>query len=395
MTKANWKRRILLFLISQCITLFGSQLVQMAIVWYATLQTNSGGWVAAFSVCAYLPQFFVSFLGGVWADRYNRKRLIIIADGTTAAVTLMMMAVMPRLTSEPVMLTALLIMSFIRSAAAGVQTPAVNAVIPQLVPPENLARWNGVNATLQSLVQFLAPATAAVVLTTSTLRATLAIDVVTAMMGIGLLAIISLPRAKRQTTTEKAAVGAGFRYAFSQRIIRNALVTYGLFLFMTVPAGYLAGLFVSRTFGDTYWYLTAVEVVGFGGMLLGGVLMSLWNGFRRHQSTLAIGLALFGLMAVCMGCSGHFSLYLVCMAVYGVALTCVQTTLTTLLQQYAREDMQGRIFGLMSALYAACYPLGMAVFGPLADHVPLQGLMILSGAALMLMAGMVFKKEWI
>ena len=58
----------MLFLISQCITLFGSTLVQMAIVWYVTIQTSSGVWVAAFTVCSYLPQFLISFVAGVWAD---------------------------------------------------------------------------------------------------------------------------------------------------------------------------------------------------------------------------------------------------------------------------------------------------------------------------------------
>lgn len=65
----GWQKRILLFLTSQCITLFGSTLVQMALVWYATMQTASGVWVAAFTVSPYLPQFLISFIGGVWADR--------------------------------------------------------------------------------------------------------------------------------------------------------------------------------------------------------------------------------------------------------------------------------------------------------------------------------------
>ena len=69
----DWKRRALLFLTSQCITLFGSTLVQMAVVWYVTLRTSSGAWAAAFTVCSYLPQFLVSFLGGVWADRSSKK----------------------------------------------------------------------------------------------------------------------------------------------------------------------------------------------------------------------------------------------------------------------------------------------------------------------------------
>ena len=76
MEKGNWKRKTLFFLISQCITLFGSTLVQMAIVWYITLKTESGAWVAAVSICSYLPQFLISFVGGVWADRYSRKKFI-------------------------------------------------------------------------------------------------------------------------------------------------------------------------------------------------------------------------------------------------------------------------------------------------------------------------------
>lgn len=63
--RTGWQKRILLFLTSQCITLFGSTLVQMALVWYATMQTSSGVWVAAFTVCSYLPQFLISFIGGV------------------------------------------------------------------------------------------------------------------------------------------------------------------------------------------------------------------------------------------------------------------------------------------------------------------------------------------
>lgn len=387
-TQVNWRKRTILFFVSQCITLFGSQIVQMAIVWYVTLQTNSGAWVAAFSVCSYLPQFFVSFIGGVWADRYNRKYLIIGADALIAAVTLAMLLTMPYITAEPMLLTALLLMSIIRSAGAGIQNPAVNAVIPQLVPEENLMRYNGINATMQSVVQFGAPAAAAVVLTMSTLRTTLLIDILTAVIGIGVFSCILLPKQEKsqETTSVLADIGVGIRYAYSCMGVRKTLIVYGLFVFFTVPAGYLSGLLVSRVFGDTYWYLTAVELVGFGGMMLGGLLMSLWGGFKSRRLTLATGLSLFGIMAIGMGLSHYFVLYLVFMALYGVALTTVQTTITTMLQENSETSMQGRVFGLMSSLYSSCYPIGMALFGPLADTIPLQWIMVISGIALMILA---------
>ena len=116
---SGWRKRALLFLTSQCITLFGSTLVQMALVWYAAMETASGGWVAAFSVCSYLPQFLVSFLGGVWADRYNRKALIIGADVLIACATLAMIPALPHIPSGPALLGGLLVMSLLRSLGAG------------------------------------------------------------------------------------------------------------------------------------------------------------------------------------------------------------------------------------------------------------------------------------
>lgn len=388
--REDWKRIIILFFAGQCVTLFGSQIVQMAIVWYVTLQTDSGAWVAAFSVCSYLPQFFVSFLGGVWADRYDRKRLIIGADALIAMATLAMILAMPFIREEADLLTALLVMSVVRSAGAGIQNPAVSAVIPQLVPEEQLMRWNGINAAMQSLVQFAAPAAAAVVLTTGTLRSALTIDILTAVLGIGALACLIIP--KREAAEEPASVleemGGGIRYAYADRALRKMLTIYSWFIFLSVPAGYLAGLLVSRVYGDTYWYLTAVELVGFGGMTAGGILMSIWAGFRTRSRTLAAGLALFGLMAVGMGVFRCFWLYLVFMALYGVALTAVQTTITTMLQEKTEKSMQGRVFGLMGALYSLCYPAGMMLFGPMADRMPLEGIMVLSGAALIGLAVM-------
>ena len=386
--RTGCQKRILLFLTSQCITLFGSTLVQMAIVWYATMQTASGVWVAAFTVGSYLPQFLISFIGGVWADRYHRKKLIIGADMLIAFATFIMVLAIPHISSEPALLGGLLVMSVVRSFGAGIQTPAVNAVIPQLVPAQQLMRYNGINATMQSVVNFAAPAAAGAVFAVSTLRTTLMIDIVTAVLGTGLLSCLVLP--KQDTSFEKSGVLSdmkiGVRYAFSDRGIGKLLIIYGLFTFFCVPAGYLAGLLVRRVFGDTYWYLTAVEVVGFAGMMAGGVAMSTWGGFRSREKTLAAGLLAFGSFAIGMGFSKNFILYLGLMAFYGVALTMVQTAITTMLQERTDTSMQGRVFGLLGTMYAGFLPLGMAVFGPLADILPLQWIMIGSGIALILIA---------
>lgn len=196
--QAAWKRQAILFLTSQFITLFGSTLVQMEIVWYVTIQTLSGMWVAAFTVCSYLPQFLISFAAGVWADRYSRKKLIIGADSLIALATFLMVLAIPHITDQTVILGSLLVMSAIRSFGAGIQTPAVNAVLPQFVPEDQIMRFNGINATMQSVVQFAAPAAAGALLTINTLNSTLIIDIATAIAGIGLLSAVMIPKQAAQ-----------------------------------------------------------------------------------------------------------------------------------------------------------------------------------------------------
>ena len=383
-TQNNWKRKTLLFLASQCITLFGSMIVQMSIIWYVTLKTSSGGWVAAFTICSYLPQFLISFFAGVWADRYNRKKLIILADGVITIATFIMFLVIPLISTDFVLLGALLVISIIRSIGAGVQTPAVNAVIPQLVPEEYLMKYNGMNATMQSIIQFVAPAVAGTVLSIGTFRSTLFIDIVTALIGIGLLSCVLLPKqeASNENVSVFAEIKAGIFYAFSDKIIGKILIVYGLFILLSVPAGFMAALLVSRVYGDVYWYLTAVELVGFAGMALGGVLMGVWSGFKSRVKTFAFGLLILSIMTIGMGVSPYFILYLVMMFVYSIALTMIQTATTTIIQEKTQESMIGRVFGLMGAMYSGFLPVGMAIFGPLADVLPLQGIMVGSGIAL-------------
>ena len=385
-TQNNWKRKTVLFLASQCITLFGSMIVQMSIIWYVTLKTSSGGWVAAFTICSYLPQFLISFFAGVWADRYNRKKLIVLADGVITIATLIMFLVMPMISSDFVLLSALLVISIVRSIGAGVQTPAVNAVIPHLVPAEYLMKYNGINATIQSIVQFIAPAVAGTVLSIGTFRSTLFIDIVTALIGIGLLSCILLP--KQEVANDNISVfseiKAGIHYSFSDKMIGKILIVYGLFILLSVPAGFMSALLVSRVYGDVYWYLTAVELVGFAGMALGGVLMGMWGGFKSRFKTFAFGLLILSIMTIGMGITPYFVLYLVMMFVYSIALTIIQTATTTIIQENAQESMIGRVFGLMGAMYSGFLPVGMAVFGPLADVLPLQWVMVGSGIALVL-----------
>lgn len=383
----GWKTKTILFLASQGITLFGSSIVQFALVWYITLQSSSGVWVSALTLCAFVPQFLVSFVSGALSDRCNKKYLIIASDAVIAAATLALALLVPRLTSDSSVFYALLVVSIVRSAGSGVQIPAVASMIPLLVPAEHLMRFNGLNAALTSLVQFASPFAAGAFLTLSSLRSTLLLDVGTAVAGICLLAFLLIPHEKKQTgkTSLFQDVKQGAVYALQNRWVGKMLMVHGLFIFLAVPAGFLATLFVTRYYKESYAYMTIVEVVGFAGMSLGGVLMSTWGGFKNQVTSFLAGMSAFGILAIGMGLIDSFIVYLALMAMYGIALTMVQTATMTLLQQRTDTSMQGRIFAFLNIMYSGALPLGMALFGPLSDVVSMRVLMVLSGVLLMLL----------
>lgn len=294
-------------------------------MWFVTKETTSGLWVSLLTESSYLPRFAVSFFSGVWADRYSRKKLIIAADTMIAVFTCLLVFLIPRFPNTGAMMAALIGISCIRSVGAGIQIPAVTAIIPSLVPEEKLLKINGYNASIQSAVQFAAPAAAGLVLSSMPLTAVLMIDVVTAVIGIGILGFVSVPVHETARSLQNAETGVfndmknGFSYVLSEHALKYLLFSYGSFIFLCVPAGFLCSLYVTRYFSDSYIYLSGVELAGFAGMTAGGLIMASFAGERSRMKIYGAGIAGFGILAVMLATAGCFAVYLTlrqCLVLY-------------------------------------------------------------------------------
>lgn len=382
----NWNntlrqnRKIIAFLAGQAVSLFGSSLVQYAIMWYITLSTKSGIVLAIYSVCSFLPQILISLFAGVWADRYNRKALIIIADATIAVSTLILMVI---LLAGYEGLALIYAIAAIRALGSGIQTPAVSAVLPQIVPEEQLMRVNSVNGTIQSAVMLVAPAVSGAVLAFGSLPNILMIDVVTAAIGISILAFLHIPLHKNATQKHTddvwADLKAGVRYARGSFFVRRLTLYFLLVSILLVPTAMFNVLFVTRTYGDSYFYLTWNEVIFFVGSIAGGIALASWGGFKNRLYTLGAGCILFGLASTLMGFAPAFVVYLVFMFFAGLSMPTFQTPVMVLLQEKVPADMLGRIFSLMQIVNITVLMLSSMVFGPLADVFPLGWMMIICG----------------
>lgn len=386
MSATRWKGPTARFLTAQTISLLGSSLVQYAIVWYITLSTSSGLMLTFSTLCGFLPQVFISLFAGVWIDRYSRKKMVMLSDSVIAAATLVL-AVLFLTGHRDVRL--LFVVLAIRSAGTGVQTPCVNALLPQLVPKEHLMRVNGINSTLSSLIMFLSPALSGAILSVATIEATFFIDVVTAVLGVGITATIAIPMHQVARNLGKSSledIKAGFSYLRRSPFVRRLLLFQITVLFLISPSAFLTPLMVSRSFGAEVWRLTASEMSYSLGMVAGGALIAAWGGFRDRMKTTALAGAVYGAIMVAMGLAPFFWVYLAFNCLIGITAPCYNAPITVLLQERVEPEMQGRVFSLMQISTSCALPLGMVLFGPLADLLRVQTLLMLCGGVVVLVS---------
>jgi len=381
----GWRKKTAVFLSSQSLSLFGSMLVQYAIIWYVTLTTKSGAVLTISTLAAFLPQIVISLFAGVWADRYPRKFLIIFSDTLTAVSTLILAIFFLAGYQE---LWLLYLVSAIRSVGAGIQTPAVNALLPQIVPTEKLVKVNSINGTIQPFIMIAAPVVSGALLSFSRLEAIFFVDVVTAILAVSLLLVLKVPvhqkAAVEQTTGYLDDLKAGLVYVRQNQTIRMLFIFFALIFFLATPVIFLTPLLVTRSFGGDVWKLTANEVAFFLGSILGGILMTAWGGFKNHFRTIGLACILWGILFTALGLSKVFPLYLAVMFLSGIPMPMFNIPTTTLLQEMVDADMQGRVFGVMQLITTTVMPLGMLVFGPIADLVTIEVLLILTSVCMVI-----------
>jgi DHA3 family macrolide efflux protein-like MFS transporter len=241
------------------------------------------------------------------------------------------------------------------------------------------------------------PAAAGALLTFAPLQIILFIDVVTAIIGISILFfLVKVPEKTAEEKAEAAARGylrgmkEGVSYIGQHKFIKLFFVCAASYSILLAPAALLTPLQVTRDFGSDVWRLTAIELVFSLGMLVGGIIISAWGGFKNKTVTLAIGSLLFGVEGIGLGVLTNFPLYLVCMAVMGFTVPVINTPVMAILQAKVDPDYMGRVFGVMTMVTSIGMPAGMVLFGPLGDVIAIDYLLIATGIGTLFLGLYVF-----
>lgn len=388
-----WKKDITLFLSAQTISLFGSSIVQYAIIWYITLTTSSGLMITLSTLCGFLPQLIISLFAGVWVDRYNRKYVSMISDAVIAVVTLLL-AISFILGYKPLWLIFAVLA--VRSFGTGIQTPTVNSIIPQLVPKEHLIRVNGINSTLSSLNMLIAPATSGVLYAYLSIEKIFFVDVTTAAIALTLMSMLKLARLSSQNLEGKSTIKAireGFYYLKENPFISYLIIFLIVMMILISPAAFMTPLMVSRSFGPEAWRLAINEMAFSSGAIVGGIAIAMWGGFNSRLRTTLLAGGAYGFFMIALGCTPVFAIYLAFNFLIGITMPCFNAPITALLQEKVDPAMHGRIFSLVQVANCCALPLGMVLFGPLADHFRIEHLLVMAGILVLLLCAQLFVKR--
>lgn len=391
-TNSKWVSKALIFLSSQTISLFGSSIVAYAIIWYITLETSSGSDMTITILCTFLPQVLISMYAGVWADRYSRKKLIMFSDLFISISTLALAGFFAMGMTD---LNLIYIASIVRSIGSGIQTPSVAAILPQIVPADKLTRVNGVSSTVNSLMQILAPAVGGLLLATIGFVYALLFDVVTGVIAVVIMSFLKVEtiRSPEEHSTAAEDLKRGIRYAQGHLLIRYLLMFCFIFFFLVTPAAFLTPLLVERSFGSDIWRLAANELSWTIGALIGGIAISLKGEIKHRIRAMAVSCFAFGITYALLGIAPDFYMYLAVMLLSGVFMPVFNTVATVLIQENVEEQMLGRVFSMIQIIISVVMPAGMLVFGPLADVIRIEYLMIATGLMLAVLAVYIFSNR--
>lgn len=379
----------------QAVSLFGSQIVQFALIWWLTKATGSATILAAASLVGLLPQVILGPFVGVLVDRWPRRWVMFVADSLVALASLVLAYLF---WSGAVEIWHVFALLFVRALGGAFHWPAMQASTPLMVPAEQLTRIQGLNQMLQGGMSIVAAPLGALLVSLLTMPTLLAIDVFTALFAIVPLLFIVVPQPKKLDTavaadgTHKTSfwtdMRLGFRYILSWPAVLMLMGMAMLINFLLTPLAALQPLLITQHFQGEAIHLGILEAAFGLGIVAGGILLGVWGGFKKRVYTSLLGLVGLGIGIFLLGLApaSMFWLAVGSALLAGSMISLTNGPVMAIFQAVVDPAMQGRVFTLLSSAAMAMSPLSLIVAGPFADAFGVRTWFMMGGILTLIVA---------
>ncbi len=380
---------------AEALSLFGTQLVQFALVWSLARDTKSATILAGATLVALFPQIVIAPLAGTLVDRWDRRWVMIFANAGIALTTVCLILLFALGTVE---IWHIYVAMFLRATAGAFRWPAMQASTAMMVPQRHLARVAGLNNGLFGLASVVSPSLGALLVEVGLpMYALLTVDVAAACLAIVPLALVRIPLPERATTgTSRTSIvsdlRAGLRFVTGWRTLFAIVAAAALITLVSQPALSLLPLLVTQHFGGGAIQFGGLQSAFGFGMGAGAALLGIWGGFRKRTLTALAALFLQGAGFAVVGLVSPkgFPLAVGAMALIGLMNPICIGSLFAIVQSTVPHAMQGRVMSLLISLSTAAAPIGLGAAGPIADRFGVGIWFLVAGIAMMAVAAVSF-----
>lgn len=377
----NINKTFLIVYTGQAISQLTSSILQMAIVWYLITETNSSNIVALSGIVGFLPQGVLGLFIGVYIDRFDRKKIMIISDLLIAAASLSLS--ISGFFGE-ISIPLIMIVLFIRSVGTAFHVPSLQAITPLIVSKDELPKYSGYSQTLQSISLLLSPVLASFFFSIWSLQAIVMLDVLGAIIGVFTLCIVTIPKIKIDFENTKIDIALEMKEGIAT-LKKNRLFNFMLlgaaFSIVYIPIFVLYPMMTLSYFGKNQWYAGAIEVVFAIGMLIGSLVLGATGGGKRKIVTIAFFCFIIGISLSISGILGKnmFLGFALCSTLLGFATPFYQGLQIVVFQQKIQEKYLGRVMSLSGSLMAIGTPIRIGLSGIISDKIGVENFFLYSG----------------
>jgi len=383
-TNKNWKKSFFSIYIGQAFSLVSSSIVQFSIIWWITLETGSALALTLASVVGLLPQAVIGLFAGVWIDRLNRKIIMIVADSMIALSSLIL-AILFLSGIESIGFVYLVL--FIRALGDTFHKPALQAFIPELVPPSELTKAGGLGQMISSASSMLGPMLGALLMTLTSLPYVMLVDVLGALIAVLLLALVKSPRhfiSTKHKLTFFQDMNQGIKAIKSNKALLRLAIPMLISTIIFVPLGTLLPLLVKEHFNGTAWHNGMVQTLFSSGMLIAAMVIGLTGGFKKQFFMISFSTGLLGICALLGGLLPSNLFWVFCIIVFVMGTTGMGFNIpfTAYIQRSVPPENLGKVISLVTSVMSFAAPVGMFIAGPISQVIGVNNWMI--GAGIMM-----------
>lgn len=382
----NWKSKFLTVALGQAVSMLGSHGVQFAMIWWLAEQTSSPLMLGISGLVAYLPMTLFSPAAGIAADRWNRKMICISADMAMGLIA-MLYAILLFFFDLPVW--TVFVMLCVRGIGGTFQQPAIQSIIPQLVPSDQLVKTNGWMQLMNAGAFFLGPVIGAALYAAFPLWVVLLSDVVGAIFASVALAVVKVPKLERKQTENikiMAQLREGLQVFQQDKKLSYLVLGEALCMFFYAPLSSFYPLMTSDYFKLSAMYGSVVELAFAAGMMTSSLLFSSVLQVKRKIRTSFIGLLGMGIVSAICGVIppvyiGWFFFAAACVLL-GASGNVHTIPLTAYIQETVEPQKMGRAFSMLTLISSVTMPVGLLFSSPIAERVGVNVWFFLSGISM-------------